>query len=105
MSWGLCKDCKWWQIEPDSTGGDQALGLCIDQDLQPFLLRINGSGGCNHSSRVNRHERKAPATRHRRRNRCADPGPESRVRASALERESRTRVSGAPIFSIQFQCP
>lgn len=47
MAWGLCKDCKWWQIEPDSTGDDQALGLCIDEDLQPFLLRINGSGGCN----------------------------------------------------------
>ena len=47
MAWGLCKDCKWWQIEPDSTGGDYALGLCIDEDLQPFLLRVNGSGGCN----------------------------------------------------------
>jgi hypothetical protein len=48
MAWGLCKDCKWWQIEPDSPGGDTALGLCIDEDLQPFVLRINGSGGCNH---------------------------------------------------------
>jgi hypothetical protein len=47
MAWGLCKDCKWWQIEPDSPGNDQALGLCIDEDLQRFLLRINGSGGCN----------------------------------------------------------
>jgi hypothetical protein len=47
MAWGLCKECKWWQIEPDSTGGDHALGLCIDEDLQPFLLRVNGSGGCN----------------------------------------------------------
>ena len=47
MPWGLCKDCKWWQIEPDSTGDDDALGLCIDEDLQPYRLRINGSGGCN----------------------------------------------------------
>ena len=45
MAWGLCKECKWWQIEPDSTGDDHALGLCIDEELQPFLLRINGSGG------------------------------------------------------------
>jgi hypothetical protein len=48
MAWGLCKDCKWWQIEPSSAGDDQSLGLCIDEDLQPFLVRINGSGGCNH---------------------------------------------------------
>ena len=47
MAWGFCKDCKWWQIEPDSTGDDHAFGLCIDEELQPFLLRINGSGGCN----------------------------------------------------------
>ena len=47
MSWGLCKDCKWWQIEPDAPIGDNTLGLCIDDELQPFLLRINGSGGCN----------------------------------------------------------
>lgn len=46
--WGLCKDCKWWQIEPDSAGRGEDLGLCIDEDLQPFLLRINGDGGCNH---------------------------------------------------------
>ena len=46
MAWGLCKDCKWWQIEPSSTGGEHTLGLCIDEELQPFLLRINGSGGC-----------------------------------------------------------
>ena len=47
MSWGLCKDCKWWQIEPDATIADHTLGLCIDEELYPFLLRINGSGGCN----------------------------------------------------------
>jgi hypothetical protein len=48
MSWGLCKHCKWWQIEPDSTGGNEALGLCIDEDLQPYQLRISGNGGCTH---------------------------------------------------------
>jgi len=47
MAWGLCKDCKWWQIEPEAPVKDETLGLCIDEDLQPFLLRINGSGGCS----------------------------------------------------------
>ena len=28
--WGLCKDCKWWQIEPTATANDISLGLCID---------------------------------------------------------------------------
>jgi hypothetical protein len=29
--WGLCKDCKWWQIEPGA----------------PYLLRVSGDSGCN----------------------------------------------------------
>ncbi len=45
--WGLCKDCKWWQIEPDASVEDQTCGYCIEQDLQPFHLRITGNGGCN----------------------------------------------------------
>jgi hypothetical protein len=45
--WGLCKDCKWWQIEPDATIGNLTLGLCIDEILQPFLLRVSGISGCN----------------------------------------------------------
>jgi len=45
--WGLCKDCKWWQIEPDASIEDQTCGYCIEQDLQPFQLRITGNGGCN----------------------------------------------------------
>jgi hypothetical protein len=45
--WGLCKDCKWWQIEPDATIGNLTLGLCIDEKLQPFLLRVSGISGCN----------------------------------------------------------
>ena len=44
--WGLCKSCKWWQIEPDATVEDQTVGLCIDEKLQPFQLRITGNGGC-----------------------------------------------------------
>jgi hypothetical protein len=46
-TWGLCKDCKWWQIEPGASIQDATLGLCIDEDLQPFLLRVSGNSGCN----------------------------------------------------------
>jgi hypothetical protein len=46
-SWGLCKDCKWMQIEPDATPEDSILGLCIEEPLQPFTLRISGNSGCN----------------------------------------------------------
>ncbi|MGI8782197.1 MAG: hypothetical protein ACR2L2_00895 [Acidobacteriota bacterium] len=45
--WGLCKDCKWWQIELKATIEDRTLGLCIDEQLQPFLLRVSGDSGCN----------------------------------------------------------
>ena len=45
--WGLCKDCKWWQLEPKAEATNLALGLCIDEKLQPFVLRISGIGGCN----------------------------------------------------------
>jgi len=45
--WGLCKDCKWWQIEPKADIENVTLGLCIDEDLQPFLLRVSGNSGCN----------------------------------------------------------
>jgi len=45
--WGLCKDCKWWQIEPGAAIENRTLGLCIDEDLQPYLLRVSGDSGCN----------------------------------------------------------
>jgi hypothetical protein len=45
--WGLCKDCKWWQIEPGATSRDLTLGLCIDDDLQEYKLRVSGNSGCN----------------------------------------------------------
>jgi hypothetical protein len=45
--WGLCKDCKWWQIEPDAMIEDTTLGLCIDEELQRFNLRVSGNSGCN----------------------------------------------------------
>jgi hypothetical protein len=45
--WGLCKDCKWWQIEPDATVANTTLGLCIDESLQQLRLRVSGNSGCN----------------------------------------------------------
>jgi hypothetical protein len=47
QEWGLCKDCKWWQIEPDAEVHDQVLGLCIEEALLPYLLRVSGLSGCN----------------------------------------------------------
>jgi len=46
-TWGLCIHCKWWQIEPDAALMNDTKGLCIDQKLQPYLLRVSGDSGCN----------------------------------------------------------
>lgn len=46
-AWGLCNSCKWWQIEPDAVVEDQTIGMCIDEQLQPYQIRITGNGGCN----------------------------------------------------------
>lgn len=48
--WGLCKDCRWWQIEPDAAVENLTLGVCIDNKLQPFQLRVSGISGCNRFS-------------------------------------------------------
>jgi hypothetical protein len=45
--WGECKDCKWWQIEPQASVENQTMGLCIDEDLQEFRLRVSGNSGCD----------------------------------------------------------
>jgi hypothetical protein len=45
--WGECKDCKWWQIEPGATVANTTMGLCIDESLQKFSLRVSGNSGCN----------------------------------------------------------
>ena len=45
--WGLCKNCKWWQIEPRATIENLTMGLCIDEALQPYLMRVSGNSGCN----------------------------------------------------------
>jgi len=46
-SWGPCKSCKCWQIEPGATPKASTMGLCIEEKLQPFRLRVSGSSGCN----------------------------------------------------------
>jgi hypothetical protein len=45
--WGLCVDCKWWQIEPKAKPEHLTAGYCIEEKLQPFKLRVTGNGGCN----------------------------------------------------------
>lgn len=45
--WGKCKDCKWFQIEPDADTSNNTMGLCIDEDLLRFRMRISGNSGCN----------------------------------------------------------
>jgi hypothetical protein len=39
-------DCKWWQIEPDAKVSAHAVGVCIEESLQQYRLRISGNGGC-----------------------------------------------------------
>ncbi|APW62700.1 hypothetical protein [Paludisphaera borealis] len=46
-NWGLCKDCKWWQLEPEASVESLTLGLCIEEGLQEFRLRVSGNSGCN----------------------------------------------------------
>lgn len=45
--WGLCIQCKWWQLEPDADLEKTTHGLCIDERLQDFRLRVSGGSGCN----------------------------------------------------------
>ena len=45
-NWGLCRECKWWQIDPDATVSDHTVGVCIEESLHDFRLRIAGNGGC-----------------------------------------------------------
>lgn len=46
-NWGLCKDCEWWQIEPQAGIANTTMGLCIEEKLQPFQVRVSGISGCN----------------------------------------------------------
>ena len=45
-SWGQCKACKMWQIEPDAAIADETMGLCLAEKLEPYQLRVSGDSGC-----------------------------------------------------------
>lgn len=45
--WGLCLECKWWQLEPDAGVENLTAGFCIEESLQRFQLRVTGNSGCN----------------------------------------------------------
>lgn len=47
MAWGMCKNCKWWQIEPDANAENTTMGMCVEEKLQPFKLRVSGNSGCS----------------------------------------------------------
>ena len=51
--WGLCRNCEWWQIEPEAKITNETLGLCIDEELQAFKLRVIDPG-CAASGSVRR---------------------------------------------------
>ncbi len=44
-SWGLCKDCKWWQIEPKAPIKNSTMGECIDEKMLKFKSRVSGNSG------------------------------------------------------------
>ena len=46
--WGLCKDGQWRQIDPEASSTNTMMGVCIDEALQPFRLRVSGKSGCTH---------------------------------------------------------
>ena len=46
--WGMCKDCQWWQMDPEANVANTTMGVCIEDALQPFRLRVSGNSGCHH---------------------------------------------------------
>ncbi len=46
-SWGLCKECTWWQVELDAAIANTTMGQCIEEKLRPYRLRVSGNSGCN----------------------------------------------------------
>jgi hypothetical protein len=46
--WGMCRDCQWWQIDPGANIANTTMGVCIEDALQPFRLRVSGNSGCTH---------------------------------------------------------
>ena len=46
-NWGVCKECEWWQIDPQASVEDLTMGFCIDNDLVSYQIRVSGNSGCN----------------------------------------------------------
>ncbi|SFI59447.1 hypothetical protein [Planctomicrobium piriforme] len=46
-NWGLCRACRWWQIEPDTTTNEKTVGVCAEEQLAHFQLSVMGHCGCN----------------------------------------------------------
>ena len=51
-TWGFCKTCEWWQIEPTDKVANDTKGLCIDEEMMSFRLRVAGDRGCNRYMRM-----------------------------------------------------
>ncbi len=46
-SWGQCKSCKMYQLEPGDEPSNNSIGVCIAEDLVEYQLRVSGNSGCN----------------------------------------------------------
>ncbi|MBX3443831.1 MAG: hypothetical protein KF774_15590 [Planctomyces sp.] len=46
LNWGMCVDCRWWQIEPQAIATHQTTGACREPDMSVVLLRVTGNSGC-----------------------------------------------------------
>src|SRR5918996_1622780 len=45
--WGMCKDCQWWQIDPEANVANTTMGLCIEDagQLAAQLESLMGQAG------------------------------------------------------------
>ena len=60
--WGHCKNCKWWDVESTEAAAREPIGYCMEEDLQPFHLRVTSSSGCNCFVSLNEVEREKAAS-------------------------------------------
>jgi hypothetical protein len=44
---GHCKGCRWWQGEREIAAEEDAVGLCMHQELTHFSLQVSAHSGCN----------------------------------------------------------
>jgi hypothetical protein len=46
-NWGLCKACRWWQLEPEALPRAGTVGFCSEESRLPMLLSVTGTCGCS----------------------------------------------------------